>query len=287
LRIFWKKPGLYWRLMRLDKPVVILLVLWPTLWALWFSAAGAPDWRLVWVFVLGMVIMHSAGCVINDIADRNFDPHVKRTKDRPLASGKVTVREALILFVVLILAAFLLILPYLDVYVFGLAVAAAFMAISYPFTKRVLAVPQAYLGIAFGFSIPMVYAVQQGGFPGEVWLLMLANVFWTIAYDTEYAMFDREDDLKIGIKTSAITFGRFDVATILFCYTMMLGSMVFLGYLKNCGAFFYLGIVAASVFVFYHFILIRNREPERCFRAFLHNNWIGATIFAGIILGKC
>jgi len=284
LHIFRKKIDLYWRLMRLDKPVVILLVLWPTLWALWFSATGAPEPRLVWVFVLGMVIMHSAGCVINDVADRNFDPHVQRTQDRPLASGKVTVKEALILFTALILAAFFLIFPYLDVYVFGLAVAAVFLVISYPLTKRVLAIPQAYLGIAFGFSIPMVYAVQQGGFPGEIWLLMLANMFWTIAYDTEYAMVDREDDLKIGIKTSAITFGRFDVAAIMFCYAMMLGLMAFLGYLKHRGTFFYLGIFAAGAVALYHFALIRHREPRQCLKAFLHNNWIGFFIFAGIVL---
>jgi len=270
--------------MRLDKPIGILLLLWPTLWALWLSALGRPNWVVVWIFTLGTVLMRSAGCVSNDFADRDFDPHVARTKERPLATGKVSAREAMILFAALSLCAFLLILPLKSWLVAGLSLAALFLAASYPFTKRFFAIPQAYLGIAFGFGIPMAYAAQQGRVPAEAWALLLANVFWAVAYDTEYAMVDRADDLKIGIKTSAITFGRFDVLAVMLCYALTLGLIGLVGYGLRMGWPFYAGLAVAAGIAAYHYTLIRSRDPARCFKAFLHNSWIGAAVFAGIAL---
>ncbi len=274
----------YERLMRLDKPIGILLLLWPTLWALWFSSLGRPDWMVVWIFVLGTVLMRSAGCVINDLADRDFDPHVARTKERPIAAGKVSPKEALILFSVLAIFSFCLILPFRSWNIVGLSVVALFLAASYPFTKRFFAVPQAYLGVAFGFGIPMAYVAHLDTIPMVAWLLLLANVFWAMAYDTEYAMVDRADDLKIGIKTSAITFGRFDVAGVMLCYAATLGLIARVGFLLHMGWTFYAGLAVAAGIAVYHFTLIRQREPAPCFKAFLHNNWIGASIFAGIVL---
>ncbi len=268
--------------MRLDKPIGILLLLWPTLWALWLSAYGKPNWTLLWIFTLGTVLMRSAGCVINDLADRNFDPHVARTKDRPLAAGQVSTREALALFVALVFCSFLLILPILSWLIFGLSLVALFLAASYPYTKRFLAIPQAYLGVAFGFGIPMAYAAQTGVIPLVAWCLLLANIFWAIAYDTEYAMVDRADDLKIGIKTSAITFGTFDVAAVMLCYAATLALIAWVGWQMQRGLAFYSGLVIAAAIAVYHYTLIRDRERMRCFKAFLHNNWIGASIFAGI-----
>ncbi|MGV0952282.1 MAG: 4-hydroxybenzoate octaprenyltransferase, partial [Azonexus sp.] len=198
-----ERLDLYEKLMRLDKPIGILLLLWPTLWALWLSSVGKPDWVVLWVFILGTVLMRSAGCVINDYADRDFDKHVERTKERPLTAGRVTTKEALALFAVLSLCAFALVLMLGNPLVIWMSVPALFLAASYPFTKRFFAIPQAYLGVAFGFGIPMAYAAHLGEVPAEAWWLLLANVFWAVAYDTEYAMVDREDDLKIGIKTSA------------------------------------------------------------------------------------
>ena len=278
-----ERIDLYERLMRLDKPIGILLLLWPTLWALWLSSYGTPNWLVVWIFVLGTVLMRSAGCVINDFADVEFDPHVERTKTRPMAAGKVSKKEALVLFCVLSLCAFLLILPLRSWYVAGLSVAALFLAASYPFTKRFFAVPQAYLGVAFGFGIPMAYAAQLGMIPTVAWVLLLANVFWAMAYDTEYAMVDRPDDLKIGIKTSAITFGRFDVRAVMCCYACTLALIGWVGYQVHASWAFYAGLGVALALAVYHYTLIRDREPVRCFKAFLHNNWIGASIFAGIV----
>ena len=279
-----ERLDLYERLMRLDKPIGILLLLWPTLWALWFSSLGNPDWMVVWIFVLGTVLMRSAGCVINDLADRNFDLHVARTKERPLASGKVSPREALILFLVLVICAFCLILPLRSGSIVGLSVVALFLAASYPLTKRFFAIPQAYLGVAFGFGIPMAYVAQTDSLPLVAWWLLLANVFWAMAYDTEYAMVDRADDLRIGIKTSAITFGRFDVLAVMLCYGVTLALIAWVGYQLHMGWVFYAGLGFAAVISAYHFTLIRQRDPARCFKAFLHNNWIGASIFAGIAL---
>ena len=284
IRKLRERLDLYERLMRLDKPIGILLLLWPTLWALWFSSRGKPDWWVVWIFVLGTVLMRSAGCVINDLADRDFDPHVARTRERPLASGKVSAEEALILFSVLVICSFCLILPFHSWYLVGLSVVALFLAASYPLTKRFFAVPQAYLGVAFGFGIPMAYVAQLDTIPMAGWLLLLANVFWAMAYDTEYAMVDRVDDLRIGIRTSAITFGRFDVAAVMACYAVTLALIAWIGYRQHMGWMFYAGIAVAAGIAGYHFTLIRQREPARCFKAFLHNNWIGASIFFGIAL---
>jgi 4-hydroxybenzoate polyprenyltransferase len=278
-----EKLDLYERLMRLDKPIGILLLLWPTLWALWFSSSGKPDWMIVWIFVLGTVLMRSAGCVINDLADRDFDPHVARTRERPLAAGRVSPKEALLLFGALVLAAFCLILPLRSGYVIGLAAVALFLAASYPFTKRFFAIPQAYLGVAFGFGIPLAYAAQLDSVPAVAWWLLLANVFWAIAYDTEYAMVDRADDLQIGIRTSAITFGRCDVTAVMLCYALALALIAAVGWHLQRGWAFYAGLAVAAAIAGYHFTLIRQREPARCFKAFLHNTWIGASIFAGIV----
>jgi 4-hydroxybenzoate polyprenyltransferase len=274
----------YEKLMRLDKPIGILLLLWPTLWALWLSSYGQPDGWLLGIFSLGTVLMRSAGCVINDIADRKFDPHVERTRARPIAAGQVSVREALVLFGVLVVCAFCLILPLRSWSIIGLSVIALFLAASYPFTKRFFAIPQAYLGVAFGFGIPMAYVAEIGMIPLDAWLLLLANVFWAMAYDTEYAMVDRADDLKIGIRTSAITFGRFDVAAVMLCYAVTLGLIAVAGHGLQRGGWFYAGLGVSAVIAGYHFTLIRQRQPARCFKAFLHNNWIGASIFAGIVL---
>ena len=269
--------------MRLDKPIGILLLLWPTLWSLWLAAGGVPDITILVIFVLGTVLMRSAGCVVNDYADRKIDPHVARTKNRPLATGVVSTKEALLLAAGLSLCAFLLILP-LNRLTLELAVFALFLAASYPFTKRFFAMPQAYLGVAFSFGIPMAFAAQTGELPSIVWLLMTANLLWVIAYDTEYAMVDRADDLKIGIKTSAITFGRFDVAGIMLCHAVFLGIMVGIGLLQKLGIAYYAGLVAAAGLIAYQYRLIHEREPAYCFKAFLHNNWVGAVVFAGIAL---
>ena len=279
-----ERLDLYEKLMRLDKPIGILLLLWPTLWALWLSSLGKPDWIVVWVFILGTVLMRSAGCVINDYADRDFDRHVERTRERPLTAGKVSTKEALALFAGLSLCSFALVLMLGNPLVIWLSLPALFLAVSYPFTKRFFALPQAYLGVAFGFGIPMAYAAQLGSVPAEAWWLLLANVFWAIAYDTEYAMVDREDDLKIGIKTSAITFGRFDVAAVMICYTAMLLIIGWMGRALHLGWAFYAGLAVAAGIFGLHFTWIRGRERAACFKAFLHNNWVGAAIFAGIVV---
>lgn len=272
---------LYLRLMRLDKPIGILLLVWPTLWALWLAADGVPPLDVLAIFILGTVLMRSAGCVINDYADRDFDGHVERTKMRPLAIRAVRVREALLLASGLAALSFLLILP-LDPLVMWLSVPALFLAASYPFMKRFFAIPQAYLGIAFGFGIPMGFAAVQGEVPPIAWLLLLGNVFWAIAYDTEYAMVDRPDDLRIGIKTSAITFGRFDVAAVMACYAAALALFALVGFEMGRGPLFFAGIAAAAGIAVYHYFLIRDRERPGCFKAFLHNNWLGATLFIGL-----
>jgi 4-hydroxybenzoate polyprenyltransferase len=277
-----ERLDLYERLMRLDKPIGILLLVWPTLWALWLASAGRPGWLLTWIFILGTVLMRSAGCVINDYADRDFDRHVERTKDRPLTAGKVSTREALLLALALTVCAALLILP-LARQVWLLAGVAVFLAVSYPFTKRFFAIPQAYLGVAFGFGIPMAYAAIQDAVPPLAWLMLLANIFWAVAYDTEYAMVDRNDDLRIGIKTSAITFGRFDVIAVMLCYAATLAILAGIGWQLRYGVFYYAGLVVAAGIAAYHYTLIRGRERMNCFKAFLHNNWLGAAVFAGIV----
>lgn len=273
----------YIRLMRIDKPIGTLLLLWPMLWALWVAAEGWPPVLILVIFVIGTFLMRSAGCVINDYADRDFDGHVERTQSRPLATGAVTPREALWLAAGLSVVAFLLVLP-LDPLVIWLSIPALFLAASYPFTKRFFAVPQAYLGLAFGFSIPMGFAAVQGEVPVLAWLMLAANALWTVAYDTEYAMVDRPDDLKIGIKTSAITFGRFDVAAVMLCYVAAIGLLAVVGALSGAGGAYYLGLAVAACIAAYHYTLIRRRERDDCFKAFRHNNWFGAAVFAGIFL---
>ena len=274
----------YLRLMRAHRPIGTLLLLWPTLWALWLAADGAPSLALLGIFVLGTFLMRSAGCVINDLADRNFDGHVARTKDRPLVMGWVTPREALGLFVFLVLLAGITVLPIMTPLLLLLSLIAVFLAASYPLTKRFLAIPQGYLGIAFGFGIPMAFAAIQGVIPAEAWWLLLANIFWAVAYDTEYAMVDRPDDLKICIRTSAITFGRFDVAAVMLCYALTLAILAGVGLSVGLGWPFAVGLMVAAAIAVYHYTLIRNRETAKCFAAFLHNNWFGAAVFAGILL---
>ncbi|NWG87366.1 MAG: 4-hydroxybenzoate octaprenyltransferase [Hydrogenophilaceae bacterium] len=275
---------IYEKLMRLDKPIGILLLAWPTLWGLWFASGGRPSFIILWVFALGIVLMRSAGCVVNDYADRDFDRHVARTKDRPLAAGQLGNKEALALAAGLALAAFLLILPLQSWLLIKLSLVAALLAATYPFTKRFFAIPQAYLGIAFGFGIPMAYAAELDAVPPVAWLLLAANVFWSIAYDTEYAMVDREDDLKIGIKTSAITFGRYDVAAVMASYGASLLLLGLAGQQLNMGKFYYLGLAVAAAIAAYHYSLIRERDPAKCFKAFRHNNWFGTAVFAGIVV---
>mgnify|MGYP005855508603 CR=1 FL=1 len=271
----------YERLMRLDKPIGTLLLLWPTMWAVWIAAEGAPSLFIVWIFALGTLLMRSAGVVMNDYADRHFDPHVERTRNRPLATGIVSEREAIGLAAVLTLCAFLIILP-LHELVWALSVVALFLAATYPLTKRFLAVPQAYLGIAFGFGIPMAFAAQLYTVPPLAWVMLLANIFWAIGYDTCYAMVDREDDLKIGIKTSAITFGRYEVTAVMACYALTLLILAWVGAQAGRGLYFYLGLLAAGGMMLRHYYWIRGRSREACFRAFLDNNWVGAAIFAGL-----
>ncbi|MBI4938733.1 MAG: 4-hydroxybenzoate octaprenyltransferase [Nitrosomonadales bacterium] len=278
-----ERLALYVRLTRLNRPIGILLLLWPTLWGIWIAGNGRPVWHIVAIFALGTVLMRSAGCVINDFADRDFDKHVKRTRDRPVTSGQIAPQEALWLAAGLALAAFLLILP-LNALTLLLSVPALFLAASYPFTKRFLAIPQAYLGIAFGFGIPMAFASQLSAVPAVAWLLLLANLFWCIAYDTEYAMVDRDDDIRIGIHSSALLFGRHDVAAVMACYAFALALLAAVGQAAGLGWMFYAGLLAAAGIAAYHYTLIRERQRETCFKAFLHNNWFGATVFAGIAL---
>ena len=273
----------YAQLMRLDKPIGILLLLWPMLWGLWFAAQGLPDWQILIIFVLGTVLMRSAGCVINDYADRKIDPHVERTKNRPMAAGRVSSKEALLLAAGLSICAFLLILP-LNQLTILLSVPALFLAGTYPFTKRFFAMPQAYLGIAFSFGIPMAFAAQTDNLPPIIWILMLANLFWVIAYDTAYAIVDKPDDLKIGIQTSAITFGRFDVLGVMVCHACFIAIMLIIGQLQQMNLAYYAGLMGATGLIIYQYTLIRNRDRVLCFKAFLHNNWVGMVVFVGILL---
>ena len=278
-----ERLSLYTKLMRLDRPIGILLLLWPTLWGVWIAGNGHPAWHIVLIFVLGTVLMRSAGCVINDYADRDFDKHVKRTQDRPVTSGQVAPHEALWLAAGLAFAALLLILP-LNALTLLLSIPAVLLAASYPYTKRFFAIPQAYLGIAFGFGIPMAFAAQLNDVPAVAWWLILANIFWCIAYDTEYAMVDRDDDLRLGIHSSALLFGKYDVAAVMACYGVSLAILAGVGDTLHLGLAYYLGLLVAAGIAAYHYTLIRQRRREDCFKAFLHNNWFGAAVFAGIAL---
>ncbi len=274
---------LYLRLVRMDKPIGSLLLLWPTLNALWIASSGHPSLSLLAIFVLGTLLMRSAGCAINDYADRDFDRHVKRTVDRPLTSGKIRAWEAIAIAVGLAILAFLLILP-LNGLTKGLSVVAVVVAGTYPFMKRFFAIPQAYLGIAFGFGIPMAFAAVQDAVPPIAWVMLIANVFWSVAYDTAYAMVDRDDDLRIGMRTSAITLGRFDVAGVMAFYAVYLLSWLYLGLKLGLGPLYAVGIVVAALQAAWHFTLIWGRTREGCFRAFRANHWVGAAVFAGVVL---
>lgn len=276
-----QKLDAYERLMRLDKPIGILLLLWPTLWTILIAGQGKLDWIVVMIFVTGTVLMRSAGCVMNDIADMKYDGLVERTKNRPLANGEVSKKEAYALALILSLAAFGLVC-FLNALTIQLSVLALLLAASYPFTKRFLAIPQAYLGIAFGFGIPMVFAAILGYIAPIAWILLLANVFWAIAYDTVYAMVDREDDLKIGIKSSAITFGRFDVIAVMASYAMTLLLLALAGKWLLMGYAYYMGVAIATMIAVHHYFLIKTREKTNCFKAFLQNTWFGFAIFAGL-----
>jgi len=271
------------RLMRLDKPVGIWLLLWPELWALWIAGGGRPEPRILIIFLIGTVVMRSAGCVINDFADRNVDPYVKRTKDRPLAARRVGPREALVLFFALAAVALCLALQ-LDFATLKLACVGAVLTVSYPFLKRFFPLPQFYLGLAFGWAVPMAYMAASGGLPRVAWVLFVTAVLWACIYDTLYAMVDREDDVKIGMKSSAILFADMDKLIVAIMQLMMLFSLILVGRAMKFGHWYLTGVVAAALFFLYQQWLIRDRETSRCFRAFQNNQYVGLSIFIGILL---
>lgn len=271
----------YFVLLRLNRPIGILLLLWPTLWGLWVASDGWPPMQVLIVFLLGTVLMRSAGCAINDFADRDIDLYVERTRDRPLTSGRITSAEAVLLAAGLALVALLITLP-LGLDVVLMSIPAAFLAGTYPFTKRFFPMPQAYLGIAFGFAIPMAFVAVQGTVPAHAWVMFFANVFWTIAYDTEYALVDKNDDLKLNIRTAAITLGRWDIAGIMTCYALCLLLWAWVAVDQAFHPVFWMFLAGCALIAGYHYVLIRERDRARCFKAFLHNNWFGACLFAGL-----
>ena len=273
----------YALLIRLHRPIGALLLLWPTLWALWIAGQGHPDPKVVLVFVLGVWVMRSAGCALNDYADRGFDAHVKRTRERPLAAGRVTPREALAVAAVLALVAFGLVLLMNRLTVL-LAFAGVALAASYPFTKRYTYLPQVYLGATFGWAVPMAFAAQTGGIPRVGWLVFIANILWSTVYDTIYAMVDRDDDIRIGVKSTAILFGDADRVIIAGLQALLMANLVIIGVQTSMGLYYYLGLAGAAAFALYHLYLIKDRDRERCFQAFLNNNWFGAVVFVGIVL---
>lgn len=277
------RGGTYARLCRLDKPIGIFLLLWPTLWALWVAAEGFPRADLFFIFVAGVVLMRSAGCIVNDLADRNFDRNVRRTRTRPLAAGEASVREAILLVLALVSVAFLLVLTTNRLTV-QLSFVAVALAIIYPFMKRYTYLPQFVLGLAFGWSIPMAFAAQTGTVPNIAWLLLLGNVLWSVSYDTMYAMVDREDDLRIGVKSTAILFDDNDRFIIGVIQVMLILVLILVGDQLKLGIYYYVGVMAAAIMSIYQQILIRDRQPEHCFRAFLNNNWTGAVIFLGLFM---
>mgnify|MGYP000559476777 FL=1 len=273
----------YLKLARVDKPIGIFLVLWPTLWALWLAAEGLPSLDVLAIFVAGCVLMRSAGCVINDFADRKIDGDVERTKDRPLVTGKITSKNALIFFAALCLIAFVLVLLTNEFTIY-LSFGALALASAYPFMKRYTYLPQVVLGAAFAWSVPMAYAAQTNELPSIIWLIYTATVLWTVAYDTMYAMVDREDDLKIGVKSTAILFGSADRAIIAFLQVLVILTLCMIGEQLGLGQFYFLGVVSASILFIYQQHLIRHRYREECFKAFLNNNWVGLVIFVGLVL---
>ena len=273
----------YAQLMRLDRPIGIFLLMWPMLWALWIASEGYPDLLVLLVFTSGVVLMRSAGCVINDYADRKFDPHVERTRDRPIAAGRVRPKEALALFAALCLTAFGLVLL-MNRLTIVLSFAGAVLAALYPFMKRFTHLPQVFLGMAFGWAVPMAFAAQTGDVPKVAWLLFVATVLWATAYDTMYGMVDREDDLKIGVKSTAILFGEADRAIIATIQILLLAALLMVGQTAGLGGYYYFGLLLAAGLALYQQYLIREREPKACFQAFLNNNWFGAAVFTGILL---
>ncbi len=273
----------YLILMRFDKPIGIFLLLWPTLWALWIAAEGVPDRQVLIVFVAGVVLMRAAGCVINDYADREIDSQVRRTRERPITSGKISPKAALVLFVALCLVAFALVLT-MNMLTIMMSFVAAFLAATYPFMKRYTYLPQVYLGAAFGWAVPMVFAAQTGEVPNEAWLLFIATVLWATAYDTMYAMVDRVDDLRIGVKSTAILFGEADRAIIGIMQALFFVVLLIVGEQLGMGLFYYGGVVLAVLSAIYQQYLLRDRDILLCFRAFLSNNTFGAVIFIGIVL---
>ncbi|MGF1758071.1 4-hydroxybenzoate octaprenyltransferase [Photobacterium sagamiensis] len=275
------KARVYWQLARFDRPIGSLLLLWPTLWALFLAADGLPDLQVLVVFVLGVIFMRAAGCVINDFADRNFDGHVKRTANRPMPSGKVSEREALGLFGLLVLVSFMLVLT-MNTLTIMLSFVGLFLAAAYPFMKRYTHLPQLILGMAFGWSIPMAYAAQAGELPAAAWLLFIANILWTIAYDTQYAMVDRDDDINVGIKSTAILFGRFDKIIIGLLQLSALVVLIAIGQMLALNQTYYWCLLAAAALFVYQQMLIRSRERESCFKAFLNNNYVGMLICGGM-----
>lgn len=272
----------YWLLARFDKPIGILILLWPALWALWLASAGKPDVTVFLVISAGVVVMRAAGCVINDYADRGFDPYVERTRQRPIAAGKVAPKEALVVFVVLCLIAFALVLL-LNIQTILLSVVAVILAASYPFAKRYTHLPQAHLGIAFGWAIPMTFSAQTNEIPVVAWIMYLSVILWALVYDTMYAMVDREDDIKIGVKSTAILFGDNDRLIIAILQLIILGLLVIVGRISALGPAYYAGLVVATGFSVYQQRLIFNREKKACFQAFLNNNWFGMSVFLGLL----
>lgn len=279
----WERLHEYALLVRLHRPIGFMLLMWPMLWGLWIAGAGKPDPLVVVVFVLGVVLMRSAGCAINDYADRDFDPHVKRTKDRPLAARRVTPREALVVFGVLSLAAFGLVLLMNRLTILMSFVGLALAAV-YPFTKRHTYLPQVFLGMAFGWAVPMAFAAQTGAVPKVGWLVFIAAVLWATVYDTQYAMVDRDDDLRIGMKSTAILFGDADRLIIGILQALLLVDLILIGVQVSLGSLYYLGLAVAAGLALYQQYLIRNRDPQSCFQAFLNNNRFGAAVFIGIVL---
>ncbi|MBE0437087.1 MAG: 4-hydroxybenzoate octaprenyltransferase [Methylomicrobium sp.] len=277
------RAKLYWRLARFDRPIGILILLWPTLWALWLASGGSPNLKILIVFVLGVVLMRAAGCVINDYADREFDPHVERTKQRPIATGEVRPKEALTIFVVLSLIAFGLVLL-LNTMTIVLSIGGAILAAGYPFMKRYTHLPQAFLGMAFGWAVPMAYAAETQSLPLVSWLLYLAVILWALVYDTMYAMVDKDDDLKIGVKSTAILFGERDREIIAGLQVVILTLLIIVGRMEHMGWIYYAGLTAAAGFSAYQQKLIYHREKADCFKAFLNNNWFGLAVFTGIVV---
>jgi len=271
----------YAYLVRLHKPIGTVLLLWPTLWALWFASHGQPSLEHVIIFSFGTLLMRSAGCAVNDFADRDFDRHVKRTEKRPLTSGRISGIETLMVAGTLALIALAIVLR-LNWLTIQLSFIALLIAVIYPFTKRFFSMPQAVLGVAFGFGIPMTYAAELNTVPWQAWLMLLGNIFWAIAYDTAYAMVDRDDDIKIGIKTSAITFGQYEVTAIVTCYILFFVIMAFLASKENLNIWFWIGWVGAILCAVYHYTLVKTRDRIKCFAAFNHNNWLGAILFLGV-----